>query len=57
MALVKNINSIYTKLLVTARDLKKTAYHHYGKHPYPILKFIYYSVIRINTFYILENDL
>ena len=43
--------------MVTARDFKKTAYHHYGRHPFPILSFIYYSVIRINKFYVVENNL
>ncbi len=57
MALVKNINRILTKLIVTAKNLKRTAYHHYGKHKFPILIFIYYSIFRFNTFYLLGINL
>ncbi len=45
------------KLLLTVKEFKKTAYHHYGQSPLSLLKFIYYSCIRINTFYVFENDL
>ncbi|GEM_PF-563893 len=45
------------KSLATLKELKKTAYHHYGHHPLSILKFLYYSGMRVNTFHIYEFDL
>lgn len=45
------------KIIKTIINLKETAYHHYGKKPFSVLKFIYYSGIRINTFIIYEIDL
>ncbi len=45
------------KLLSTTSNFKKTAYHHYGRSPLSLLKFMYYSGIRINTFIVYENDL
>lgn len=45
------------KLILTIKDFKKTAYHHYGNSPLSIFKFLYYSGIRINTFIVFENDL
>jgi GNAT superfamily N-acetyltransferase len=45
------------KLLATLKDLKKTAYHHYGNHPLSILKFLYYGVFKINTFIVFEHKL
>jgi len=45
------------KLLLTIKEFKRTAYHHYGRDPLSLLNFIYYSGIRINTFYVFENDL
>lgn len=52
-SLNKNLN----KLLLTLRDFKKTAYHHYGESPFSFLRFLYYSGVRINTFFVYENDL
>jgi RimJ/RimL family protein N-acetyltransferase len=57
MVIINNLSKIFSKLMVTAKDFKKTAYHHYGKSSFPLIKFIYYSLIRVNTFYIVENDL
>jgi len=45
------------KIVVTLKNFKKTAYHHYGKKPSSLFKFLYYSGIRINTFMVYENDL
>jgi len=45
------------KLLITISNFRKTAYHHYGNTPLSLLKFIYYSGLRINTFIVYENDL
>jgi RimJ/RimL family protein N-acetyltransferase len=45
------------KFLITLKNLRKTAYHHYGQSPSSLLKFLYYSAIRVNTFYVYENDL
>jgi len=46
-----------TKLFITLRDFKKTAYHHYGETPFSLIRFLYYSGIRRNTFYVYENNL
>lgn len=45
------------KLLITIRNFRDTAFHHYGNTPLSIIKFIYYSGLRINTFIVYENDL
>jgi len=45
------------KIYLTLKEFKKTAYHHYGKAPLSLLKFIYYSGLSINTFIVYENDL
>jgi hypothetical protein len=57
MTALNNLSKIFTKMMVTARDFKKTAYHHYGRHPYPILSFIYNSAIKVNRFYLVEKNL
>ena len=54
---IKNLRMVLSKLLVTLINFKKTAYHHYGKKSLSLFKFFYYSVIRINTFIVFENDL
>jgi hypothetical protein len=56
MKLLTNINHTLNKLFLTIKEFKKTAYHHYGKNPSSLLKFIYYSLFRINTFYIVGID-
>jgi len=43
------------KLIITAKELKKTAYHHYGNNFLSLFKFVYYSILRINRFNIYEN--
>jgi hypothetical protein len=57
MGRINKLNKLLNKLLITLRDFKKTAYHHYGKSPLSLFKFLYYSVLRINTFFVVENDL
>jgi hypothetical protein len=57
MMVIKNIYRLFNKLIVTIINFKKTAYHHYGKSPLSLLKFLYYSFFRINKFIIVENDL
>ncbi len=57
MKKIEKIGMFIRKLFITLRDLKKTAYHHYGESPMSIIKFIYYSVLRVNTFFVYENDL
>ena len=47
----------FKKLLLTIKDFRKTAYHHYGNSPLSYFKFVYYSGLRINTFIVFENDL
>ncbi|OPZ25467.1 MAG: hypothetical protein BWZ01_02475 [Deltaproteobacteria bacterium ADurb.BinA179] len=38
-------------------DYRKTAYHHYGNRPSSLFRFFYYSALRVNTFWLMENDL
>jgi len=45
------------KVLFTLRNLKKTAYHHYGNNVLSILRFLYYSALKINTFVLLGTEL
>lgn len=45
------------KLIFTVNNFKDVAYHHYGSHPLSLIKFIYYSLFRINTFIVFECDL
>jgi hypothetical protein len=52
-----NLSKPLNKLIITLKNFKKTAYHHYGQSPFSFLRFLYYSAIRINTFYVYENDL
>jgi len=52
-----NISKTLSKLFSTIKDFKKTAYHHYGGKPFSFLRFVYYSGMRINTFFVYENDL
>jgi hypothetical protein len=47
----------FTKSLATLRELKKTAYHHYGNNPFSIARFLYYSGMRVNTFIIYGAEL
>ncbi|MFY9398017.1 MAG: hypothetical protein WAR22_06610 [Desulfomonilia bacterium] len=39
------------------REFRKTAYHHYGNRPSSMFRFVYYSALRVNTFWLLEADL
>lgn len=57
MGRLRTISGLINKLLITVKDFKKTAYYTYGDTPISLLKFIYYSGIRINTFFVYENDL
>jgi len=45
------------KLKFTLKHFKRTVYHHYGKSSLSYLKFLYYSGLKINTFFVYENDL
>jgi len=47
----------FNKFILTLKDFKKTAYHHYGNRFSSIFKFIYYSLFKINTFVIINFDL
>lgn len=44
------------KIILTLKELRKTAYHHYGNNPLSLLKFIYYSLFRVNHFLIFISD-
>jgi len=48
---------MFKKIIFTFGKLKKIAYHHYGNNPLSLIKFIYYSFFRINTFIVFECDL
>ena len=39
------------------RSFSRNAAHHYGQSKYRYLKYIYFSFLRINTFYLFENKL
>lgn len=45
------------KIILTIKEIKKTAYHHYGNSMVSIPKFLYYSFLKINTFVIVGFDL
>jgi hypothetical protein len=45
------------KILLTLKELKKTAYHHYGDSISSIPKFFYYSFFKVNTFVVVGFDL
>lgn len=57
MLRLNKIRMIVRKFFLTLKEYKKTAYHHFGERPSSLLKFIYYSVARINTFLVYEADL
>jgi len=46
-----------SKMFFTLKNIKKTAYHHYGKSWLSLPKFLYYSVFHINTFVLLVAEL
>jgi len=54
---VKTITTLIHKFIYTFQNFKKIAYHHYGDHPASLIKFIYYTFLRINTFIVFEYDL
>jgi hypothetical protein len=49
--------SMFGKIAFTLKNFKEIAYHHYGNSPLSLVKFVYYSVFRINTFIVFERDL
>jgi len=57
MLKLNNLYKSLSKLVITIRNFKRTAYHHYGNNPWSLLKFIYVSGLKINTFVVYENDL
>jgi hypothetical protein len=48
---------VFEKLRITLKNLKRTAYHHYGENYYSIPKFIYYSIFSVNTFILFGTEL
>lgn len=48
---------IIKKLIFTIKNLKQTAYHYYGDSPFSLIRLVYYSLFRVNTFLVFENDL
>jgi hypothetical protein len=57
MSKYNNLSKSLSKLIITAKQFKKTAYHHYGHSILGIFKFIYYSGLKINTFIVFGKDL
>lgn len=45
------------KLIITLREFRKTANHHYGANGLSLLRFLYYSLFRVNTFVAYGADL
>lgn len=45
------------KIFFTLKNLKRISYHHYGNSPFSIVKFIFFSFFRMNTFIVFECDL
>ncbi|MCB2141173.1 hypothetical protein KQH27_00530 [bacterium] len=54
---MKQSNYFFNKFIITMKEFKKTAYHHYGNRLSSVFKFIYYSLFKINTFVIVKFDL
>lgn len=52
-----SLKYINKKLFFTFKNFKKTAYHYYGNSPFSLIRFVYYSLFRVNTFLVFENDL
>lgn len=48
---------IHKKIIFIIKNIKKTAYHHYGRSPFSFIRLIYYSLFRVNTFLVFESDL
>lgn len=51
------VRAFLPRLSATLKDFRKTAYHHYGNHPLSLVKFLYYSGLRVNTFIVCGMDL
>jgi len=54
---LSTLNRVIIKFFVTVKNIKKIAYYYYGETPLSLLKFLYNSGLRINTFIVYENDL
>lgn len=52
-----NIVRYLKKILATITNFRSTVHNHYGNSPASYFRFIYRSLFRINTFYILEKEL
>ena len=52
-----NTRLFLRKLILTLRNFKKTAYHHYGHSPKSFFKLFYYSGLKANTFIVFESNL
>lgn len=48
---------IHKKIIFTIRNFNEIAYHHYGQSPFRLIRFVYYSLFRVNTFLVFEKDL
>lgn len=51
------MNGLVNKAIYTFKNFKNTAYHHYGKNYFSILRMVYNGFFRINTFVIYEKIL
>lgn len=45
------------RVIYTIQNFRKVAYHHYGRSPFSLFRFIYYSLFRLNAFLVFEKDL
>lgn len=50
-------STFLAKFIHTLKELRKTAYHHYGDHKSSLVKFLYYSLFNINTFIVFGTNL
>ena len=46
-----------SNIAAALKEFKKTAYHHYGSRPSSIIRFVYYSALRVNTFWLTGTEL
>ena len=53
----KNEKTVIRKTYFTIRNFKRLSYHHYGNSPLSMIRMVYVSVFRVNTFILLEHQL
>ena len=53
----KNEKTVIRKTYFTIRNFKRLSYHYYGNSPLSMIRMVYVSVFRVNTFILLEHQL